>query len=199
MGAHDISFELNNKASKTEIEEAFKRQVDNDSEYNGHREGYSGDFQTVDKVDYTHLGQVFNSYSEAYDYCLKHARKWETVIAVYYVDAPIVKSKLLDRAVTKLKQLHEALANTHVLDKTNEFKTCKNCKSRIATKYLQYVNCLVCKNDLRTQGLKNKEKAIEEKIKALSTQKEHIIKKLQEKAAKKNKNVKTLVCGWGAS
>ena len=87
MGACDISFTLDNKATRTQIETAFKRQRERDAEYNGHAEGYSGDFQTVDGIDFGHLGQVFSNYSQAHEYCLENAKKWDKVIAVYYNEA----------------------------------------------------------------------------------------------------------------
>lgn len=84
MGAHNIDFELKGKASKSEIENAFKSQRESDAAENGHQHGYSGDFQTVRCVDFKHLGEVFSDYNKAYDFCLEHAEKWETVVAVYY-------------------------------------------------------------------------------------------------------------------
>lgn len=83
MGATNIEFILKAKATKTEINKAFKLKRESDKDENGHRSGYSGDFQTVDRVEY-HLNQTFETIGDAVDYCLDHAEKWETVIAVYF-------------------------------------------------------------------------------------------------------------------
>lgn len=83
MGATNISLGLKGKASRQEIDKAFRDRQAKDREYNGHQEGYSGDFQTVRSVDF-HLNQEFKSFSEAEEFCLDKAEKWETVVAVYY-------------------------------------------------------------------------------------------------------------------
>ena len=84
MGACDISFNLKGKASKAEISRAFSNQVASDRSENGHADGYSGDFQTVHCVSFDHLGEVFDSHALAFDYCISKAKKWESVVAVYY-------------------------------------------------------------------------------------------------------------------
>ena len=70
MGANNIEFEIGKKATTKQIEQAFKKQRRLDKEYNGHQEGYSGDFQTVYAVAH-HLSKVFDDYNQAHDYCLE--------------------------------------------------------------------------------------------------------------------------------
>jgi hypothetical protein len=85
MGACDISFTLKGKVKFEEIGKAFRHRQGIDQIENGHQSGYSGDFQTVDKViDRTY--QVFDSYEEAFDYCLENCEKWVSVVAVRYKD-----------------------------------------------------------------------------------------------------------------
>ena len=84
MGAENIDFKIKGKATKDQINDKFKERRESDSDRNGHQDGYSGDFQTVDNVDFEYLGKVFDSYREAEDFCLDKAKKWETVVAVYY-------------------------------------------------------------------------------------------------------------------
>jgi hypothetical protein len=83
-GAHDISFELKGEATRTEIEKAFKEQQAQDAMYDEDEDGYSGDFRTVNRVDFKHLGKVFETMDEAYEFGLDKAEKWETVVALYY-------------------------------------------------------------------------------------------------------------------
>lgn len=84
MGACSIDFELEGKKTFREVREALKGRQAEDAAENGHRDGYSGDFQTVHTVeDHSHKG-TFKTFNEAFDYCLEHAEKWESVIAVKY-------------------------------------------------------------------------------------------------------------------
>lgn len=85
MGACNIDFNLKGKAKVDEIRTAFRNQQKEDRDYNGHRDGYSGDFQTVEGVE-LHQDKTFDDYHEAYDYCLDNAQKWYSVVAVYYKD-----------------------------------------------------------------------------------------------------------------
>ena len=86
MGATNISHIMRDKLDKPAIEQAFRERQANDRRENGHQEGYSGDFQTVRQVDFRFLGKVFPSYTEAENFCLDKAEKWETVVAVYFAD-----------------------------------------------------------------------------------------------------------------
>lgn len=52
----------------------------------GDDDGYSGDFQTVNRVDYSYLGKVYPSHQEAMEFALEKAEKWETVVALYFED-----------------------------------------------------------------------------------------------------------------
>jgi len=91
MGACNIEIYLTGKQSGKEIDEAFNRQQEDDAAYNGHRDGYSGDFQTVREVQY-HLTKVFESHDLAHDYCLNNAEKWHSVVAVYYKEDDTVNT-----------------------------------------------------------------------------------------------------------
>jgi hypothetical protein len=95
MGAHNIDFELDGKKTRQDVFKAFKERQLYDKSENGHQQGYSGDFQTVNEV-IIH-DKTFDNYNKAYDYCLDNAQKWCTVIAVKY--------KVIDK--TKNKKLEE--------------------------------------------------------------------------------------------
>jgi hypothetical protein len=87
MGAVGICHVIREKADRTKIDKAFRERREHDQDENGHREGYSGDFQTVTSVDYRFLGKVYSDYNEAEDFCLDKAEKWRTVVAVYFNEA----------------------------------------------------------------------------------------------------------------
>lgn len=81
MGACDISFTIKGKASKSEVNAKFKQKQEEDRDYNGSRDGYSGDFQTVDRIKFT--THTFTNESEAFDYCIDNCRKWDYAVSVY--------------------------------------------------------------------------------------------------------------------
>jgi len=84
MGAESISFELDGKLNFSEVKQAFKDQQNIDKDRNGHRDGYSGDFQTVNTVKDHSYKEVFENFTKAFDYCINVAEKWEYVVAVKY-------------------------------------------------------------------------------------------------------------------
>lgn len=84
MGAINIDIHVDGDKSPEYIREVFKSQQAEDRFNNGHRDGYSGDFQTVDEVKISML--KFETYDEAYDYCLDKSEKWEHVTACRYKD-----------------------------------------------------------------------------------------------------------------
>lgn len=198
MGAHDISLDLKGKLSKAEISAAFTAQREDDSQENGHQSGYSGDFQTVHHVDF-HLDKVFLSENEAMEYCLKHAKKWESVVAVYYNRSTPVKSKALDKLNDKYKTLFAEREKLDLPPKWDAtFKTCSKCKSRLATAHIKR-SCPLCSTDLRSKALLNKIVRIDAKMIELKEKAKAIKDKENAKQAAKGTNVNTLLAGWGAS
>jgi hypothetical protein len=198
MGACNIELTLDRKASRNEIYDAFKNQQDQDRNENGHRDGYSGDFQTVHKVDYR-LDQVFTSYNEAHEYCLKHASKWDTVVAVYYCDGQ-VKSKALDRLNTQLTALRTKLQDLQAvpLSRAKNFQTCECCKSKVSLKHFQGSSCPVCRTDLRPDRLLRSIATLKGKIDTLTAKRDAKLKDERQKLIAKASHIKTMIAGWGA-
>jgi Zn finger protein HypA/HybF involved in hydrogenase expression len=203
MGACDISLELKGKASRSEIEAAFRRQQEYDRLENGHQSGYSGDFQTVSKVD-CHLGQFFSSRNEAFEYCLKHASKWDTVVAVYFLDLQ-VKTGRVDKAAESLKTLRQDLRNLEStdLDRSKPFKTCPDCKSRLAVQRFNGPDCPVCQSDLRPAAFRRRLEALKAKVKAAESRLADLIKTERDRLDKtvskaKPSQFRTLIAGRGA-
>lgn len=198
MGACNIEFTLKGKLSRNEIYDAFKKQQDQDRLENGRRDGYSGDFQTVSKVD-CHLSQVFTSYSEAHDYCLKHASKWESVVAVYFCNGKI-ESKTLAKLGETLKALRTQLADLErtPLARSRDFQTCGACKSRLALKAFHGASCPVCRADLRPKALQNKIASLKAKIIQVESKHADKLKAERQKLIEKSSQIETMVAGWGA-
>jgi hypothetical protein len=83
MGATNIDYVIKGKANKTEIDKSLRLQQEKDREYNGHQEGYSGDFQTVGEIKLL-TKDVFDNQQKAEEYCLDNAQKWDFVVAAYF-------------------------------------------------------------------------------------------------------------------
>lgn len=197
MGAHDISFELTGKATQTQIDIAFKNKVKEDAYNNGHAGGYSGDFQTLDKVDYSHLGRVFGTYEEAYRYALEKSEKWTTAVAVYYAVSVNITNKTIDKNKSKIAELSKQflIIDDTPLAEGKLFKTCSHCKSKLAISHLGYrKTCPMCNTDLRSKSVANKLAKLNAKIIALKEKNEKVVAKANLKAG----NINTIVVGWGA-
>jgi len=199
MGACNIETTRKGKLSRNEIYDLFKSKQDQDRLENGHQDGYSGDFQTVSKVDYR-LDQVFTSYNEAHDFCLKNASKWDTVVAVYFCEVTI-ESKSLSKLQDRVKALSTQLRDleSKPLTRSKAFHTCGACKSRLlALKVYQSAKCPVCQGDLRPQGLQKRIASLKTKIATVKAKLDAKIKIEREKAIKKESQFETMLAGWGA-
>ena len=81
MGAEYIEYTIDKKMTQSEIDNWLKDQQIEDNDYNGHRDGYSGDTQTIDKIKLH--DQVYENLEDAEDYCLENSEKWYFGIATY--------------------------------------------------------------------------------------------------------------------
>lgn len=204
MGACNIEFELKGDATREDVKTAFNRQRERDAAENGHASGYSGDFQTVNRIDF-HDNKVFSSENEAQEYCLKHAIKWETVVAVKYEVRteikPDAKARKLDvqtRAAFEAKRDFETKLRAEGITsvKAKAFATCKSCKSRLNTGKLTRTECPVCGQSLlQAKELKQLVRLVDKHAVLARKLAEHT-KYLQTKT--KVKTTQWLVCGWGA-
>ena len=207
MGAHNIEFVLEKKASWRTIENAFNEQRKADAEYNGSQDGYSGDFQTVNTV-LNHTFQVFNSYKEAHEYCLNHAEKWTSVVAVYYRSIPqrlMKRTKSMDKLSVKISSLKDKLMELEKRQvKLAKFVTCEGCHSKVATKHLRLRStmCPVCgEGDFRPLWLQRKIVKLNKDITTLGSKWASLLDKQRARALAKltDKDICTLIAGWGAS
>lgn len=196
MGANNICLELNGKRTVKEVEEAFREQKKLDAEVNGHQDGYSGDFQTISRVE-CHFEKVFANINVASEYCLEKSEKWDKAIAVHYVKYFKYSKKVasINKKIDALnrKIIHTEQKNIEKMKKKSHI-TCKKCKSRLNTAYIG-ISCKVCGEILINL---NRVDALNKKIDELRA-KNAQQKKLEEKNVKPtSKNVDTLIGGWGA-
>ena len=83
MGAQNIDFERLGKLTKQEILGEFMCRQRRDKGNNGSQEGYSGDFQTVDTIEFDVLNDGTGDYEHDYDLALENAEKWSHGQAIY--------------------------------------------------------------------------------------------------------------------
>lgn len=210
MGAHDISFELDGTKTVSEVIKAFKNQQSEDSTYNGHQDGYSGDFQTVSDVKI--VERVFDTYDQAFEFCLSKSKKWDFVTACKYkVVNQLKETKTEANLIAKAKQADNDLREferaidaelTKKLDST-KFITCAGCKSKINTTCLKSNRfsshrCPACQATFYTKTQLTKIAKLKEKSNVAWEKHRKYKDTLIAKAAAKSKKTNWLVAGWGA-
>lgn len=202
MGACDISFSLDGKKTFSQVEQAFKDQQRQDASENGHRDGYSGDFQTVHKVeDHSYKTDIFSDRQEAMEYCLKNADKWTSVVAVKYKkvgeikDAKLTKlQKRFSDAQKARREAGEKVAKA-ILEAKSTLVGCKDCGSKIARKRLKSVKCPVCNTRLVAPSAEKRLAKLDAKVEAIGK----LIDARHDELIKKAKGeVRWLIAGWGA-
>lgn len=202
MGACDISFTLEGKKTKEEVKKRFRQQQQEDADYNGHQDGYSGDFQTVGSIKF--IDKTFNSYNEAYNFCMNNAEKWNYVVAVKYKKGETKISSTTKKLKESLNNTQEAIQNLNSKSfkdlKQAKSKTigCKHCDSKINRTYLRTIQCPVCHKDLRSETIQKRLANLKSKKIVLEKRLKDAHKKEVEKGAAKAKNSNWLVAGLGA-
>lgn len=199
MGACDISFIIGKKATEREVKEALESQRAEDNSYNGHQEGYSGDFQTVSGVT-CDFSKVFTSYSEAKDYCLSNTEKWGDALAVHFVDISVPRTKAETKIEERIVKLKDEQRTLHRFENQTGFVKCKHCGSRLNKKHLVHKTCRLCSQPLLTNAEQRKADRLDSTINQLQEKLAQLRTLARQKAIEKNgqKNIKTLVAGWGA-
>ena len=78
MGAIDIQLKFDGNLTKAEVEQKIRERREEDRDYNGHREGYSGDWQTINNIAFF-PEKVFEDENTAIDWCDNNCEKREAV------------------------------------------------------------------------------------------------------------------------
>lgn len=198
MGAESIYFTLTGKATVKEIKDAFQDAQEHDSAHNGHQDGYSGDFQTVNSVNTSHLDTVFPDFNAAYEFCLDKAEKWCTVVAVRYKVTELKPSKQRDAATAKVKETFQAIETVKreaslAISLASRKVKCKGCENIIAPKNIQGVNCPVCRASLMGAKFTRKIGSLTKKLHALKAKVDQLAKRDTKEAG-----TNTIIAGWGA-
>lgn len=151
MGHEIMHFDYPENINKKEVEVGL-------NEYVSHatwQEGGGGLYSPIKWIDKT-----FDSYGEAREYIRKIDTYNYDQLAVKYLEYPTLKySKTYDVLKERVERLNsrynELRNNIHYKGVKSALVTCRNCDSKIATKYIGqtvYNNCPICKADLRPQS-----------------------------------------------
>ena len=227
MGSCNVSTYVSGDKSRQDIRQHIQNLRSENRDYNGHQEGYSGDWQTIDQINFS--DKIFNTEEEAHEYALDNTKKWEGM-AVRYKQIKEVKPsaqlKKVQKAILaletkrlKLKENYLKFAKAAwvkrapVLAKRKTFK-CGSCKSTLNMKFVEasnsgsietYYTCPVCERGLllpaqlkRANALRKAIAKIEEQIKAKQEKSVIIKAKLIEKIAAKTTKTGWLIVGWAA-
>lgn len=225
MGSCSISLTVQGNL-RSDVEEALRIQRQEDSRYNGHQEGYSGDWQTIRDINY--VNETFVDEKEAYEYCLKNSKKWEATAVKVYKDLKVNHKELI-KIGKKIAYLNKKLSTLEgkyrdwlhstwakrapVVAKAKTCK-CNNCKSTINMEYNEPISsfqgpttytCPVCRRGMLTAAQLKRSDKYQDDIKALKLEVENTRKNYRSTEVDlKNKSVNSstktywLVAGWAA-
>jgi len=190
MGATDIYFAVDGKLSVSEVKKELEKRLARDRSYNGHQEGYSGDWQTIGNIEYR--GDLFESFDKAYDFCSSHCEKWEGV-AVKFKDADEAKikdnkeyKKILEQLKESWEKVNDEKRKVHsrIMDTEREFKqlkskkvTCKKCESSLSREYLKDTSCPLCRESLLSNTSIEQIKKWKEKIAEMEIKHNQLVEK----------------------
>jgi len=200
MGACDIYFTIGKQVTAlNELQGYLERKQAQDREENGSQSGYSGDFQTVSGVT-TDFSKVFTSFRQALDHCLEKTEKWGDALAVHYCEITVPLSKTREKLIERTVAMSGEIAKLRIVTKKEGYRTCTNCRSKLANSHLRSKECPLCNTSLLTSAEVKKIKKKTEQLEKLRARRDELYKKDHDAALKKYglKNVKTLIAGWGA-
>ena len=152
MGAEYIELVFNGKISSSEVEKEIRNQANLDNEVNGHRDGYSGDWQTIHTKP-KFYGE-FNSSEEASNKMSDSLEKWGCGYAYVKISKRKNKDNLNKTTLKKIEAIEQKLLKLKdnlkmaagSLDSlridgagelslpNSEFVKCKDCSSKINLK-----------------------------------------------------------------
>ena len=132
------------------------------------------------------LNIICDSFAEVYEKINElDKRNYDQLAVGYRVYHDLKPSKKMEELSEKVKNSRENYLkknkNIHYKGVKSEFIGCKNCGSRICSKYINYNNCPICKADLRPQSTLDNIKAAYDAYKKYEKQLKEEEKKLQAK------------------
>lgn len=176
--SHNIRWETYpEKVNKSEVQAEW----DDYAHHEDWREGCSGLGSDIRWINH-----VCDSYDDAVKYIESHDRGFYDQLAVKYRSSVKPTTKAYENLISRRNEIfatlkerekvHYSSANTK-----SEYVTCRNCGSRLATKYIKSNNCPLCRAELRPTSALN---AIETSKRMLKETNKKI-KEIEIKASKK--------------
>ena len=226
MGAHTIENRLSGTLKRQEVRAEFEQWRENDREEYG-TDAYNGSWSTIPELKFEDT-KVFSNYVDAHGYAMDRAEKWSHAVAVQYFDRN-VKSKIekpptraelkfnseMDRIAAELVKVQAKMTSASdderswFDEKTQEFITCKECGSKLASRFVKEksrppnkIRCLVCNESLTRASYKKISEAQTLKFNALVSERELLQKERKEFIESQPadpEQLRWLVLGWAAS
>lgn len=151
----------------------------------GYKEGASGLLSPIRWIDKT-LPDV----EAAEAYIDSHDKGWYDQLAVKFLDYSEVKvketkayEKLVEKRIDAIRRMNDLEHTFHFANVKSAFIGCKNCGSKISSKYLRTNYCPVCNYDMRPE-------TVQERIKKARQNAKELEKKLAEEQRKMEKKQK---------
>lgn len=138
---HNIEyFDYKENVNQREVDNEVQDYISENGEYGGESVRWCRD-------------AICNNRADAEKWISEHDKGWYDQLAVRYYKPIPFKSKKLDELDAKVKEaftvFNERNNANYIKTRTSEFIGCGNCKSRLASKYLQGNFCPICRADLR--------------------------------------------------
>lgn len=138
--------------------------------------------------------RVFDSYDDAVEY-IEHnlCGNYEQVAFKYKEPTTPPKTQMYQKLIEQQKELRQRYSDMnrkiHFSSDSvkSNFIACKNCGSKLASKYIRSNNCPLCGNDLRPPTTINNIKRVKDKLDDVNAK----IRKIELEHSKKSKNI-----GW---
>ena len=164
---HAVNFDVfSTKKSKDEIYSIVNAVAIKDGDY------HSG----LDKAIRWYDSKCFNSYEEAEAFISREDNGWYDQLAVKFKKNKNFKpsktlAKLKERVLAEQKKYNDLLYKPHFENHSSALITCKNCTSKLATKFIKRINhCPVCSSDLRPISTLERIRNMKDKVDELYTQ-----------------------------
>lgn len=145
------------------------------------------------------IDKTFPNIEAAQQYIEEHDNGWYDQIAVKFLDYSDVKlketkayEKLVEKRIDAIRRMNDLEHTFHFANVKSAFIGCKNCGSKISSKYLRTNYCPVCNYDMRPETVQERIKKARQNAKELEKKLAEEQRKMEEKQ-KKSAKVRWLV------
>lgn len=188
MGHNICHFDYKENVNRKSVQE----ELDHYAAMEDWQEGCSGLYRDIRWLDNR---EICESYDEAYDLINKLDKGDYDQLAVRYYVTPTIKSTSgitkaaegVNNAQKNYTDLKENIESDFFNTKS-EYIGCKECGSKLAKKYLKKTSCPLCGRNLLSETATTRLMNAHDKIVSAQKKQRDVLKKEEQKAAKKAKN-----------